>query len=94
MIEFKDLQLSNKQKVIDYITENIYLVRKEEIHLTIPIVWDTDNENTIELNESEAEYVITKESKKYGYWCDVCEKYVLGDTIEDLLEHAIKDLKL
>ena len=92
MTEFKDLQLPDKEKVIAYIAKNIYLVRKEETHLTIPISLDTENEIVIEI--AEAEYIFTKESKIFGYWCDTCEKYVMGDTIEDLLNHAIKDLKL
>ena len=92
MTEFKDLQLPDKEKVIAYIAENIYLVKKEETHLTIPISLDTENEIVIEL--AEAEYILTKKSKIFGYWCDTCEKYVMGDTIEDLLNHAIKDLKL
>ena len=92
MTEFKDLQLPDKEKVIAYIAKNIYLVRKEETHLTIPISLDTENEIVIEL--AEAEYILTKKSKIFGYWCDTCEKYVMGDTTEDLLNHAIKDLKL
>jgi hypothetical protein len=92
MINFKDLLIENKIDVIRYISEHICLVRKEETHLTIPVQLDDDG--NLEVEEAEAEYVFTKESIRFGYYCDQCQKYILGNTTEDLIEHTIKDLGL